>query len=184
LSAAPVAAFIDASLDLAERGIDRGQLCTRPSQQRRDVLALEGHRGTLRIVLVVAAGRAVGGARGDRGEFALEPANLTQRLVTLSIEPGPGVVRLGHLRRLSLRQTIRSVGCALPRPIRHCEGLMTRSATKSFPVTVTRLPVTRCEICRRTVAYRPGQASAALTKHYQLVHKDALGAKPASTHQE
>ncbi len=51
---------------------------------------------------------------------------------------------------------------------------MTRSAAKSFPVTVTQLPVTRCEICQRTVAYRPGEASAALTKHYQIRHKDAL----------
>jgi hypothetical protein len=59
---------------------------------------------------------------------------------------------------------------------------MTRSATKSFPVTVTRLPVTRCEICGRTVAYRPGQASAALTRHYQLAHKDALGTQPADSH--
>jgi hypothetical protein len=61
---------------------------------------------------------------------------------------------------------------------------MTRSATKSFPVTVTRLPVTRCEICGRTVAYRPGQASAALTKHYQLMHSEALGTKPATDHED
>lgn len=52
---------------------------------------------------------------------------------------------------------------------------MTRSASKSFPVTVTQLPVTRCEICQCTVAYRPGGASAALTKHYELKHRDALG---------
>jgi hypothetical protein len=56
--------------------------------------------------------------------------------------------------------------------------LMPRSAAKSFPVTVTQLPVTRCEICQRTVAYRPGEASTALTKHYELKHKDALGASP------
>ncbi len=55
---------------------------------------------------------------------------------------------------------------------------MTRQATRNFPVTVTHLPVTRCEICQRTVAYRPGEASAALTKHYKLLHKDALGATP------
>ena len=61
---------------------------------------------------------------------------------------------------------------------------MTRSATKSFPVTVTRLPVTRCEVCQRTVAYRPGQASAALTKHYQLVHKDALGTQTPATDED
>jgi hypothetical protein len=56
---------------------------------------------------------------------------------------------------------------------------MTRSAAKSFPVTVTQLPVTRCEICQRTVAYRPGEASVALTKHYELRHQDALGMSPA-----
>jgi hypothetical protein len=58
---------------------------------------------------------------------------------------------------------------------------MTRSASKSFPVTVTQLPITRCHICQRTVAYRPGEAgaaSAALTKHYELKHKDALGGAP------
>ena len=56
---------------------------------------------------------------------------------------------------------------------------MPRSAAKNvFPVTVTQLPVTRCELCQRTVAYRPGEASAALTKHYELRHKDALGTSP------
>ena len=57
---------------------------------------------------------------------------------------------------------------------------MTRSAAKNFPVTVTQLPVTRCEICQRTVAFRPGEASAALTKHYELRHKDALGLSAAA----
>ena len=52
---------------------------------------------------------------------------------------------------------------------------MSRSAAKNFPVTVTQLPVTRCVICQRTVAFRPGEASSALTKHYELRHKDALG---------
>jgi hypothetical protein len=58
---------------------------------------------------------------------------------------------------------------------------MTRSASNRFPVTVTQLPVTRCNLCQRTVAYRPGEvgaASAALTKHYELKHKDALGGPP------
>jgi hypothetical protein len=32
----------------------------------------------------------------------------------------------------------------------------------------------RCEICRRTVAYRPGQASAVLTGHYLRAHPEAL----------
>jgi hypothetical protein len=51
---------------------------------------------------------------------------------------------------------------------------MSRSDSSSFPVTVTRLPVTRCEICGRTLAYRPGQASAVLTAHYHRMHPDAL----------
>jgi hypothetical protein len=45
-----------------------------------------------------------------------------------------------------------------------------------FPVTVTQLPVVRCQICRRTVAHRPGGASAALTEHYRRAHADALAA--------
>ena len=62
--------------------------------------------------------------------------------------------------------------------------VMTHSATRSFPVTVTQLPVTRCEICQRTVAYRPGEASEALTKHYKIMHKDALGATPAGADED
>ena len=51
---------------------------------------------------------------------------------------------------------------------------MNRSDSARFPVTVTRLPVTRCKICSRTLAYRPGQASAVLTQHYQRMHPEAL----------
>jgi hypothetical protein len=75
-------------------------------------------------------------------------------------------------------------------PVNECPGssgnvkVMTRSAAKSFPVTVTQLPVTRCKICQRTVAYRPGGASEALTKHYKLMHKDALGQKPVDADEE
>jgi hypothetical protein len=48
------------------------------------------------------------------------------------------------------------------------------SAKSQFPVTITKLPVTRCEVCGRTLAYRPGQASAVLTAHYAKMHPDAL----------
>ena len=43
---------------------------------------------------------------------------------------------------------------------------MSKSSSRRFPVTVTHLPVTRCQICRRTVAYRPGSLSEVLTGHY------------------
>jgi hypothetical protein len=54
-----------------------------------------------------------------------------------------------------------------------CEA-MSRPDSSRFPVTVTRLPLTRCEICGRTLAYQPGQASAVLTKHYLRMHPEAL----------
>lgn len=52
---------------------------------------------------------------------------------------------------------------------------MSKTNSRRFPVTVTHLPVTRCQICRRTVAYRPGKASEVLTEHYRRVHPEALG---------
>ncbi len=50
------------------------------------------------------------------------------------------------------------------------------SPSRTFPVTVTHLPITRCDICRRTVAYRPGTISEALTEHYRRAHPEALDA--------
>src|ERR1700747_2830708 len=55
---------------------------------------------------------------------------------------------------------------------------MTSSSSRRFPVTVTQLPVTRCEICQRTVAYRPGTLSEALTEHYRRAPPVALGPHP------
>jgi hypothetical protein len=53
---------------------------------------------------------------------------------------------------------------------------MSKPSSRRFPVTVTQLPVTRCQICQRTVAYRPGRLSEVLTEHYQHAHPEALGA--------
>jgi hypothetical protein len=44
---------------------------------------------------------------------------------------------------------------------------MTNPILTRHPVTVTQLPLVRCTVCRRTLAHRPGQASAVLTKHYE-----------------
>jgi hypothetical protein len=41
-------------------------------------------------------------------------------------------------------------------------------------VTVTQLPVTRCQICQRTVAYRPGTLTEVLTEHYRRAHPETL----------
>ena len=57
--------------------------------------------------------------------------------------------------------------------------MMSKTSSRHFPVTVTQLPVTRCQICDRTVAYRPGKISEVLTEHYRRAHPETLG-PPAS----
>jgi len=52
---------------------------------------------------------------------------------------------------------------------------VSKSSSRRFTVTVTQLPVTRCQICRRTVAYRPGSLTEVLTEHYRRAHPEALG---------
>jgi len=52
--------------------------------------------------------------------------------------------------------------------------VMSDSGSRRFPVTVTRLPVTRCQICFRTLAYRPGALSEVLTEHYRQAHPETL----------
>jgi hypothetical protein len=51
---------------------------------------------------------------------------------------------------------------------------MTHSASSRYPVTVTRLPLVRCAVCRRTIAHRPGDASVVLTKHYEKTHPEMV----------
>lgn len=58
---------------------------------------------------------------------------------------------------------------------------MSKAESPRFPVTVSRLPVTRCEVCGRSLAYRPGEASAVLTEHYNRKHPDALTGAQEST---
>ena len=52
---------------------------------------------------------------------------------------------------------------------------MSKSPSRRLPVTVSQLPVTRCQICHRIVAYRPGSLSEVLTEHYRRAHPEALG---------
>ena len=71
----------------------------------------------------------------------------------------------------------------LPRRVHVAQGevipqkleVMSKSTSRRFPVTVTRLPVARCQICDRTVAYRPGKISEVLTEHYRRAHPETLG---------
>ena len=52
---------------------------------------------------------------------------------------------------------------------------MSKSPSRRFPVTVTQLPVTRCQICHHAVAYRPGTLTEVLTGHYRRAHPETLG---------
>jgi hypothetical protein len=52
---------------------------------------------------------------------------------------------------------------------------MSKSGSRRFPVTVTHLPVKRCQICRRTVVCPPGSLSEVLTEDYRRSHPEAHG---------
>ena len=57
---------------------------------------------------------------------------------------------------------------------------MSKPPSRRFPLTVTQLPVTRCQICHRTVAYRPGSLSEILTGHYRRARPEALSPLPSN----
>lgn len=46
---------------------------------------------------------------------------------------------------------------------------------RTSPVTVTQLPIVRCDLCRQTLAHRAGTASEVLTEHYLKAHPEVLG---------
>jgi hypothetical protein len=54
------------------------------------------------------------------------------------------------------------------------------SRSRRFPVTLPQPPVTRCQICHRTVAYRPGNLSEVLTGHYRRAIPKRSGSLPGS----
>jgi hypothetical protein len=45
---------------------------------------------------------------------------------------------------------------------------------RTFPVTVTKMPVVRCDLCQETLAHVPGRAGDVLTDHYRRQHPAAL----------
>ena len=52
---------------------------------------------------------------------------------------------------------------------------MTGATFPPLPVTVTHLPVTHCQICDRTLGYRPGSISDVLTEHCRWACPEPLG---------
>ncbi len=79
--------------------------------------------------------------------------------------PVPGASSSGPARKGQPPGRITGTGMASWKQIR-----TSKTHSRRFPVTTTRLPVTRCQICRRTVAYRPGTLSQTLTEHYRRAH--------------
>jgi hypothetical protein len=59
---------------------------------------------------------------------------------------------------------------------------MSNPESRRFPVTVTQLPVVRCQTCRRTVACQSGTASEALTGHYRRAHPRRTRRSPSPRH--
>ena len=47
-------------------------------------------------------------------------------------------------------------------------------------MTVTHLPITRCQICHMTVAYQPGTLSEVLTEHYGRAHPKRSASLPGN----
>jgi len=82
-----------------------------------------------------------------------------------------GVITQMPLSRTSTGTT--AAGSGLRLRLASWVAMNTLSSTR-FPVTITRLPVVRCQICHQTVAHKPGRASAVLTDHYRRVHPDIL----------
>ena len=52
------------------------------------------------------------------------------------------------------------------------------TASARFPVTVTQLPLVRCQLCSLRIPHRPGAANEVLTRHYESRHLAAIA--PAS----
>jgi hypothetical protein len=67
----------------------------------------------------------------------------------------------------------------------HCDGagIIRGDGQFTFPAlpgTSTQLPVTRCQICHHTVAYKPGNLSEVLTGHHRRAHPERSASLPGS----
>jgi hypothetical protein len=121
-SAAPIAYFVYAGIDFPQGRVNGGEMLTRLRDERRNMLPFEGDRRTLRVMLVIAPGRALTRAGDDRGELPLKLSDPVKYLLTIGIQPEPALFRVSHLRRLSLTETIPSAGERMCRLVRQCEG--------------------------------------------------------------
>jgi hypothetical protein len=107
---AHIAYFVYAGIDFAQGRVNRREMLARLGGERRDMLPLESDGRALRVMLVVAPGRALARAGDDRGEVPVKLGDPLQCLVTIGAQPGLCGTRVSHLRRLSFKMTIPSAG--------------------------------------------------------------------------
>jgi hypothetical protein len=139
-------------------------------------LALPAARVRVRADRVAArtvpAGRVLPITPGD-GKCVTMRTTFGNRAYAYRLENSSATVAKRACRRQIVKCMRAQVDCPAP-DVAICKA-MSNTTPRKFPVTVSQLPVTRCKICRRTLAYRPGQASAVLTEHYRRAHPEELG---------
>ncbi len=115
-----------------------------------------------------AAAPLIGDAPRDGGLVAWE---LLSGLVSSGVRALPAMARLaGHRVCLCIGASWQMHASAA------CSALSRRRRP-----TVTQFPVTRCQICQRTVACRPGALSQTLTDDYRRVHPERWASPPSNT---
>jgi hypothetical protein len=72
---------------------------TRLRDECGNVLPFEGNRGALRIMLVVASGRALARAGDDCGELPLKLSDVAEYLLAIGIQPRPALFVFSHCIR-------------------------------------------------------------------------------------
>ena len=102
-SAAHIAYFVYAGVKFPLGRVYLRKVLAGLHDERRHVLPLESERRALRVVLVVAAGRALARAGDDRGELPLKLRDPAQCLVAIGVQPRLNGTRVSHLRHLSLK---------------------------------------------------------------------------------
>lgn len=97
-----IAYFVYAGCYFSERRIDCRKLLSFPVQEGGNVLSLEGNRGAFRIVLIVAAGRALAGTGDDRAELPIQFGDTVERALAVRIQVPLGRIMVTHVHRLLL----------------------------------------------------------------------------------
>jgi hypothetical protein len=100
--AAYVTYSVCARIDFPQRSVNRVEMSTRLRYERGHMLPLERHRSALRVMLVVAPGRALARAGDDRGELPFQLSDPAEYLVAIGIQPESCELWLRHLHRLLL----------------------------------------------------------------------------------